>query len=182
MKQENLDEFVTGLKNNSHVVSVLFSFEALDCSEISLVYKSCHKSLPTSLDLRKRVLNLEHARILSDVLKEKECVLREIFIDWNSVEKREDIYKMFVLLYSTNNSCLEDRIDFTDLDAPTFENDDAANEPEAEELISCIESSTVLKYGYEHRRKQKGWVFMATNKFDKKNIPCLKRIVMIRRK
>ena len=25
----NLDEFVTGLKNNSHVVSVLFSFEAL---------------------------------------------------------------------------------------------------------------------------------------------------------
>ena len=42
------------------------------------MYKSCHKSLPTSLDLRKRVLNLEHARILSDVLKEKKCVLREI--------------------------------------------------------------------------------------------------------
>ena len=87
------------------------------------------------------------------------------------------------LLYSTNNSCLEDRIDFTDLDAPTFENDDAGNEPEVEELISCIESSTVLKHvamNIGESENGDGFSWPQATNLIRKNIPCLKRIVMIR--
>ena len=136
------------MKKNTYVEKIEFNLKQLNCSEILKIYQSCHKSLPALLDLTESTFELKHAEIVASILNDKNNILKTLLIDWNKIMPRTTVYNIFSTIYSTNHPCLQNELDFRDLDAPSFktENEDDGNEVSAaDQLIACLENSTVLK-------------------------------------
>ena len=106
---------------------------------------------------------------MASILNDKNNILKTLLIDWNKIMPRTTVYNIFSTIYSTNHPCLQNVVDFRDLDAPSFkktENEDDGNEVSAaDQLIACLEKFYRFKVyctKYWRKRRQLG-IYVATS-------------------